>query len=106
MMIKFIAFILLTAFLTTSSFADDTDYCRKNCDANLKSCHAEANETANRQLFSWDGTVYGMEKGKENQNNFKQKVKTELYQKCETEKYNCQNKCSSDTTPHCCSPTQ
>ena len=64
MMIKFIAFILLTAFLTTSSFADDTDYCRKNCDANLKSCHAEANETANRQLFSWDGTVYGMERVK------------------------------------------
>ena len=104
-MIKFITCILLSALITTSSFADDTDYCHKNCDANFKECHANANETANRQIFSWDGTVNSFEKGKENLNNAKQKIKTELYQKCETEKYNCQHLCSSDTASHCCSPT-
>jgi hypothetical protein len=106
MMIKLIAFILLAAFLMTSTFADDSDYCHKNCNANFKECHAKANKTANSQTFSWDGTVYGMEKGKEDLKNYKQSIKTELYQKCETEKYNCQHQCSSDTTPHCCSPTQ
>jgi len=105
-MIKFITFIWLTFFFTTLSYAEDTDYCHKNCDANFKECHAKANETANNQTFSWDGTVLGVEKGKENLNNFKQNIKTELYQKCETEKYNCQHQCSSDTTPRCCSPTQ
>jgi hypothetical protein len=72
----------------------------------LKECHANADESAKRQMFSWDGTVYDLEKGKEKLNNFKQGVRTEQYQKCETEKHNCQNQCSSNTTPHCCGPTQ
>jgi hypothetical protein len=94
--------ISLFVIFSYSVNADEANYCHQNCDADMKECRDKANTLARRQTSSLPQSAHE----KDELHDLYGKIKSELNQKCETEKNNCQQHCLKNTATQCCNQNQ
>lgn len=106
--------LLIAMLIAPAVYADEADYCRRSCDADLKECRTQADSTADSEAHPFifgRSSSHVYENGElaplvansrllSSQDSGVEQRKMDRYQQCAAENDQCRRLCSQDPVPN------